>query len=78
MKNKVCNTRCHSVKSAYQNVRAVLQTLRALKLNDDATADVLLAKMTEFKFVGALAILSHVLTILASSKQGILKRQNQL
>jgi len=45
----------------------VLQTLIALKLNDDATADVLLAEMIEFKFVGALAILSHVLTILAFS-----------
>ena len=43
----------------------MLQTLRALILNDDATANVRLAKMIEFKFVGAFAILSHVLTILA-------------
>lgn len=74
---KACKTRWlsfdNSVKSAYQNFRAVLQTLRVLKLNDDATADGLLTRMKGYKFVGALAILNHVLSILASLSRAFQK-----
>ncbi|CAG2205675.1 unnamed protein product [Mytilus edulis] len=74
---KACKTRWlsfdNSVKSAYGDLPAVLQTLRVLKMNDDPTADGLLKRTRQFKFIGALAVLSHILTILASLSRAFQK-----
>jgi hypothetical protein len=42
----------NSVKSAFEDIPAVLQTLKVLKMNDNPTADGLLKRMRTFKFVG--------------------------
>lgn len=74
---KACKTRWYSfdssVKSAFEDLPAVLQTLRVLKMNDDPTADGLLKRMRLLKFVGALAVLSHILPILASLSKAFQK-----
>ena len=61
------------MKSAFEDLPAVLQTLRVLKMNDDPTADGLLKRMRTFKFVGALASLSYILPVLTSLSKAFQK-----